>query len=71
MKKNGMEIENMKKDNCRWLQSEVCVCGFNEMCGDSPTEDYCEKCEDFYSIIDSENDRKIDNSTGALYEDNL
>ena len=60
----------MKIDKCRWATEtnniKICCCGYSEHIGLSVNEEDCEKCEDFYSVIESENERKVDNDTGEI-----
>ena len=53
--------------DCRWKSLEndcyICRCGYSEFVGQEVDEFMCEFCEDYHSVIDTENERKVDNDT--------
>lgn len=56
---------------CRWLVDEKCIYSpakldFNEVVVESTSEEICPNCSHYYSLIDSENVRKIED--GELFD---
>jgi hypothetical protein len=55
---------------CRWKNEEqgipICRCGYSEFVGQEVDEFMCDFCEDYHSVIDSENETKLYDKDGLL-----